>query len=77
MPRRAVSARIKARPLIKNFTVGHVVAFGPSQVLRLSKAKFLELKRSDAELCDAIHGIVVRTPANRLAFANTAVAALQ
>lgn len=54
-----------------------VVALEPSQVLRLSKARFLDLKRDDPELCDAVHRMVVRTLANRLAFANSAVAALQ
>jgi SulP family sulfate permease len=54
-----------------------VTALEPSRVLRLTREKFLALKAVDPELCDAVHRMVVRTLSDRLAFANSAVAALQ
>ncbi len=54
-----------------------VSALEPSSVLRLTEATFMNLKSEDPELCDAIHRMVARTLADRLSFANAAVAALQ
>lgn len=54
-----------------------VTALEPSRVLKLTRDKFMALKAVDPELCDAIHRMVVRTLSDRLAFANSAVAALQ
>jgi SulP family sulfate permease len=54
-----------------------VLALEDSRVLRLSRDAFATLRSTDPDLGDAIHQMVVRTLADRLAFANTTVIALQ
>jgi SulP family sulfate permease len=85
----ADGARIRLRSMARHTVLGEmglyrdlrrtatVVALEPTRVRRLAKQQFLDLKLSDPDLCDAVHRMVVRTLADRLAFANASVAALQ